>query len=56
MTDLSEGNAFLTGWLPGVFIRTAAPIVAITTVNGLFTVVDAYFLGAYVRTRFPPSA
>uniref|UniRef100_UPI003F25C087 MATE family efflux transporter n=1 Tax=Rhizobium sp. F40D2 TaxID=3453141 RepID=UPI003F25C087 len=48
MTDLSEDNAFLTGWLPGVFIRTAAPIVAITTVNGLFTVVDAYFLGAYV--------
>ncbi|PDS80254.1 MATE family efflux transporter [Rhizobium sp. L43] len=48
MTDLSAGNAFLTGWLPGVFLRTAAPIVAITTVNGLFTVVDAYFLGAYV--------
>lgn len=48
MTDLSRGNAFLTGWLPGVFIRTAAPIVAITTVNGLFAVVDAYFLGAYV--------
>ena len=48
MTDLSQGNAFLTGWLPGVFIRTAAPIVAITTLNGLFTVVDAYFLGAYV--------
>lgn len=48
MTDLSEGNTFLTGWLPGVFIKTAAPIVAITTVNGLFTVVDACFLGAYV--------
>ncbi|MBY3154018.1 MATE family efflux transporter [Rhizobium laguerreae] len=48
MTDLSEGNAFLTGWLPAVFVKTAAPIVAITTVNGLFTVVDAYFLGAYV--------
>ena len=48
MTDLSRGNAFLTGWLPGVFVRTAAPIVAITTLNGLFTVVDAYFLGAYV--------
>jgi len=48
MTDLSQGNAFLTGWLPGVFIKTAAPIVAITTVNGLFTVIDAYFLGAYV--------
>lgn len=48
MTALSEGNTFLTGWLPAVFIKTAAPIVAITTVNGLFTVVDAYFLGAYV--------
>lgn len=36
MTNLSKGNAFLTGWLPGVFIKTAAPIVAITTVNGLF--------------------
>ncbi|MBB3353908.1 Na+-driven multidrug efflux pump [Rhizobium sp. BK049] len=48
MTDPSKGNDFLTGWLPGVFIRTAAPIVAITTVNGLFAVVDAYFLGAYV--------
>ncbi|RFB96859.1 multidrug transporter MatE [Rhizobium leguminosarum bv. trifolii] len=48
MTDVSEGNAFLTGWLPGVFIKTAVPIVAITTVNGLFTVVDAFFLGAYV--------
>ncbi|MBX5224520.1 MATE family efflux transporter [Rhizobium sp. NLR8a] len=48
MADPSNDNAFLTGWLPGVFIRTAAPIVAITTVNGLFAVVDAYFLGAYV--------
>ncbi|ARQ09456.1 MatE family multi antimicrobial extrusion protein [Rhizobium etli] len=48
MTDPSKGNAFLTGSLPGVFIRTAAPIVAITTVNGLFAIVDAYFLGAYV--------
>ncbi|WP_049733851.1 MATE family efflux transporter [Rhizobium ecuadorense] len=48
MTDPLEGNIFLTGWLPAVFLRTAAPIVAITTVNGLFTIVDAYFLGTYV--------
>lgn len=48
MTDLSQDNAFLSGWLPGVFLKTAAPIVAITTLNGLFAVVDAYFLGAYV--------
>src|SRR6185369_12388425 len=39
---------FLSGWLPGVFARTAAPIILITTVNGLFAVVDAFFLGIYV--------
>ncbi|PZM17036.1 MATE family efflux transporter [Rhizobium tubonense] len=44
----NRDNIFLTGWLPGVFARTAAPIVLITTINGLFVVVDAYFLGAYV--------
>ncbi|MDK4739033.1 MATE family efflux transporter [Rhizobium sp. CB3171] len=48
MTNHSERNMFLSGWLPGVFARTAAPIIMITTVNGLFAVVDAYFLGAYV--------
>ena len=48
MTHTLENNMFLTGWLPGVFAKTAAPIVVITTVNGLFAVIDAYFLGAYV--------
>ncbi|MBM7045415.1 MULTISPECIES: MATE family efflux transporter [Rhizobium] len=48
MTRHSETNMFLTGWLPGVFARTAAPIIVITTVSGLFAVVDAYFLGVYV--------
>ncbi|HEX8044760.1 MATE family efflux transporter, partial [Rhizobium sp.] len=48
MTKHSENNIFLTGWLPGVFARTAAPIVMITTISGLFSVVDAYFLGIYV--------
>ena len=48
MTRHTENNMFLTGWLPGVFIKTAAPIVIITTVSGLFAVVDAYFLGVYV--------
>jgi len=48
MTRHSETNMFLTGWLPGVFAKTAAPIVVITTVSGLFAVVDAYFLGVYV--------
>ncbi|MDL2404442.1 MATE family efflux transporter [Rhizobium calliandrae] len=48
MTNHSESNMFLSGWLPGVFARTAAPIIMITTINGLFAVVDAYFLGIYV--------
>ncbi len=48
ITKHSENNIFLTGWLPGVFARTAAPIIMITTISGLFTVVDAYFLGIYV--------
>ncbi|MBB3453957.1 Na+-driven multidrug efflux pump [Rhizobium sp. BK313] len=48
MTNHSESNIFLSGWLPGVFARTAAPIILITTINGLFAVVDAFFLGIYV--------
>ena len=48
MTSNSQTNAFLTGSLPSVFARTALPIILITTINGLFAVVDAYFLGAYV--------
>ncbi|MFC5760720.1 MATE family efflux transporter [Rhizobium sp. GCM10022189] len=48
MTSPPEANAFLTGPLPSVFARTAMPVILITTVNGLFAVVDACFLGAYV--------
>ncbi|AYG58575.1 MATE family efflux transporter [Rhizobium jaguaris] len=48
MTNHSESNMFLSGWLPGVFARAATPIIMITTINGLFAVVDAYFLGVYV--------
>ena len=51
MSELSSEqntNMFLNGWLPGVFIKTAAPIILIMTINGLFVVVDAYFLGVYV--------
>ncbi|MDQ0563614.1 Na+-driven multidrug efflux pump [Rhizobium mesoamericanum] len=48
MQNYSERNAFLTAPLPVVFARTAAPIIMITTLNGLFAVIDGYFLGAYV--------
>lgn len=48
MQNSSEHNVFLSGWLPAVFARTAAPIILVMSVSGVFAVVDAYFLGAYV--------
>lgn len=44
----SSDNIFLSGSLPILFAKTAAPIIVVMGVNGLFTLVDAYFLGEYV--------
>ena len=44
----SDANIYLAGPLPALFAKTATPIILVMGVNGLFTVVDAYFLGAYV--------
>ena len=41
-------NIYLSGSILPLFLKTALPIVLVMTVNGLFTVVDAYFLGIYV--------
>lgn len=41
-------NIYLSGSLPVLFAKTAAPIIVVMGVNGLFTLVDAYFLGVYV--------
>ncbi|AMS43134.1 MATE family efflux transporter [Aminobacter aminovorans] len=46
--DPEGGNAFLHAPLPGLFLRTAAPIILIMATNGLLAIVDAYFLGEYV--------
>ena len=43
-----SNNFFLTGSLPSVFLKTAAPIIFMMLVNGSFALVDAYFLGKYV--------
>lgn len=43
----NAGNMFLHGNLPALFARTAAPIILIMTINGLYVVADAYFLGIY---------
>lgn len=41
-------NDFLTRPLPALYARTAAPIIFIMGMNGLLTVIDAFFLGVYV--------
>ncbi|OCW58596.1 MATE family efflux transporter [Hoeflea olei] len=48
MSGVSSPNIYLSGSLPRLFVRTATPIIAVMGVSGLFTVVDAWFLGAYV--------
>ncbi len=47
-SDPTNGNFYLSGSLPALFAKTATPIIVVMGVNGLFTLVDAYFLGAYV--------
>lgn len=44
----SEHNYFLSGAMPVLFLKTATPIVTVMAVNGLFTLIDAYFLGMFV--------
>jgi putative MATE family efflux protein len=41
-------NAYTHDSIPATFARTAPPIILLTSVNGLLTVVDAMFLGAFV--------
>ena len=47
MTRLSE-NVYLQGSVPATFVRTALPIILLTSVNGLLTVADAILLGLFV--------
>ncbi|AVX04264.1 hypothetical protein MXMO3_01738 [Maritalea myrionectae] len=47
-TQAIEDNKYLTQPMGKLFVATAAPIVLIMAVNGLFNLVDAYFLGVYV--------
>jgi len=41
-------NPYLHNSVPAMFIKVALPIIALTSFNGLLTVVDAIFLGAFV--------
>lgn len=41
------GNPYLVAPVARVFIRTALPIILVMSTSGLFTVVDALFLGHY---------
>lgn len=44
----SDNNIFISESIPLLFAKTATPIIMIMGMNGLFTIVDAYFLGEYV--------
>ena len=43
-------NPFLHAPIGALFIRTALPMILVMVVNGLFAVVDAFFLGVYAGT------
>ncbi len=48
-TQSSHGvNRYVAGSLPRLYLTTATPIILIMVTNGLFTVVDALFLGIFV--------
>jgi putative MATE family efflux protein len=43
----ARSNPYLSAPIPSLYARTAFPIILIMVINGLFTVVDALFLGIY---------
>ncbi|WP_199224184.1 MATE family efflux transporter [Saccharospirillum sp. MSK14-1] len=47
-SNARSGASFLHDDLTSLFARTALPIIAIMLMNGLLTVVDAWFLGVFV--------
>ncbi|MCB1465310.1 MAG: MATE family efflux transporter [Nitratireductor sp.] len=44
-------NIFLSGPLGALFARTAIPIIFVMGMNGLQTVIDAYFVGEFVGSQ-----
>ncbi len=47
MSTNTHTNPYLEGSVPKVFFKTAFPIILIMLVNGLYTVIDAIFVGIY---------
>lgn len=43
-----DSNPYLSQPIPKIFVTTALPIIIIMLVNGLYGIVDAYFLGEFV--------
>jgi putative MATE family efflux protein len=46
--DAADANVYTHGPLGVIFAKTALPIILVTSVHGLHTVVDAIFLGVFV--------
>lgn len=47
-SSFTNANPYLTGSIPRLFLKTAAPVTLVMLINGLFTVIDALFLGIFV--------
>ncbi|MCO6186904.1 MATE family efflux transporter [Rhizobium sp. L1K21] len=47
MIEAPRANPYLSGPVPAVYFKTVLPIAFFMIVNGLYTVVDALFLGIY---------
>lgn len=47
MTSNSK-NPFLEGDIPELFLRTALPIIIVFVVNGIYNLVNAFFVGRYL--------
>ena len=45
---MTSENIYLKGSLLPLFAKTASPIILIMLLNGLFTLVDAWFIGTWV--------
>lgn len=45
---MNNNNPFLVGNIPQLYLRTALPIIVVFMVNGVYNLVNAFFVGRYL--------
>ncbi len=45
---MTNNNPFLVGNIPQLYLRTALPIIVVFLVNGIYSLVNAFFVGRYL--------